>query len=569
MSSSDDRKSLVHCLLHWEAKTPDRVFLTQPINEAGDVATYTWTQVADEVRRMAAYLKATYPADSKIAILGKNSAHWFMADLAILMAGHVSVPIYPTMDAPTITYVLEHSDSKAIVVGKMQELWKFAADGLPKKLPIISTPLSPFEDGSAAAPKGVAHWDEIIAKTPPFEGGASLIDPAALATIHYTSGSTGQPKGVMHSHETMLTPALGLEKIFHADENDRFLSYLPLAHVAEREAVETLSLYFGGSVFFAWTLDTFVEDLQRAQPTIFFSVPRLWTKFYQGVSHKLPLEKQRVLFKIPILNKVIKKKVLTQLGLNHVRVALTGSAPLPAHIISWYRTLGLELLEVYGMTENAAYSHANRPGRVKVGTVGEANPGVEHRVDPESGELLVKSPGQMLGYYKNPEKTAEDLTEDGFLKTGDMAEIDKDGYAKITGRVKDLFKTSKGKYVAPVPIENKLAVNSAIEVVCVAGFDLPQPIALMMLSEEAQKRLAEDGASKEALTKELASLREEVNATLPPHEHLSKLIVVHDQWTMDNGMLTPTMKIKRAVIEKFYADKVPALVKESGKVVWA
>ncbi|MCE5291715.1 MAG: AMP-binding protein [Nocardiaceae bacterium] len=549
------------CLLYWAEKTPDRVFLTQPVSESGEVATYTWAQVSDEVRRMAAYLKATYPEGSKIAVLGKNSAHWFMADLAILMAGQVSVPIYPTMDAPTITYVLEHSDAKAIVVGKMQELWKFAADAIPAKLPVIATPLSPLPD----APQ----WDDLVAKTEPLPANADHIDPTAVATLHYTSGSTGQPKGVMLSHEAMMSAPVGLSEMFPVDEKDRFLSYLPLAHVAEREAVETLSLYFGSAVYFAWTLDTFVEDLQRAQPTIFFSVPRLWTKFYQGVCHKLPLEKQRILFHIPILNKVIKKKILTQLGLNHVRVALTGSAPLPANITQWYRSLGLELLEVYGMTENAAYSHANRPGHAKVGTVGVANQGVEYRIDAESGELLVKSPGNMLGYYKNPEKTAEDLGSDGFLKTGDMAEVDDTGHVRITGRVKDLFKTSKGKYVAPVPIENKLSVSSAIEAVCVAGFDLPQPIALMMLSEDAQERLSADSGAKDVLTKELGALREEVNATLPPHEHLSKIIIVHDQWTMDNGMLTPTMKIKRAVVEKFYAPKIPELIKAPGKVVWA
>ena len=564
MTGSDPRKSLVHCALYWEQRTPDRVYLTQPVSETA-VVTYTWSQVCDQVRRMAAHLKESYPAGSRIAILGKNSAHWFMADLAILMAEHVSVPIYPTMDAASIKYVLDHSEAKLIFVGKMQELWEFAADGVPENLPKIALPLSPLAD----APP----WDDITSTTEPLADATldndALVDPTTLATIHYTSGSTGQPKGVMLSQETMLRVPVGMAEILPVDENDRGLSYLPLAHVAEREVVETGSLYFGSSVYFAWSLETFVEDLQRARPTVFFSVPRLWTKFYLGVCEKLPLEKQRVLFRIPVLNNVIKKKVLTQLGLNHVRFAVTGAAPLPSHIMEWYRGLGLELLEGYGMTENAAYSHANRPGRMKVGTVGEASPGVVHKIDPDTGELLVKSPGQMLGYYKDPEMTAEQMTADGFFKTGDMGEIDSEGFLRITGRVKDLFKTSKGKYVAPAPIENRLAHNAAIEVVCVAGFDLPQPVALMMLSEDAQKRMSDDPAAKEILTKELAALRDEVNAGLPPHEHLDKIIVVADPWTMDNGLLTPTMKIKRAVIEKFYAPKIPDLVKQSGKVVWA
>ena len=557
--TTDDRVTLLHCMLHWERATPDRVYMTQPMGPAGAV-TYTWRQVGDQARRIAAYIKSlNLPPQSNIALLGKNSAHWIMADLAIWMAGHVTVPLYPTLNAETARYIIDHSEAKLLFVGKMEELWKFIEAGIPASLPRIGMPLSPLKD--------VPQWDDLVRKHEPLKD-PKLPDPQALATIVYTSGSTGKPKGVMHSHFAMLRFPVGASQIVPASGDDRMLSYLPLAHVAERAIVESNSLYFGFPIFFAWSLETFVEDIRRARPTIFFSVPRLWTKFYLGVCAKMPLEKQKALFRIPILSRIVKKKILTQLGLQDVRFAVTGSAPLPGNIIEWYRSLGLELLDCYGMSENFAYSHGSRPGRTRVGSVGEVAPGVECKLDPKTKEVLVKSPGQMLGYYKDPQKTAEDMTPDGFLKTGDMGEIDEMGRLRITGRVKELFKTSKGKYVAPAPIEQKLCDHPMVESVCVAGFNLPQPIALMMLSADAQKNLKEGGASRESLAEELKTLLGRVNETLEDHEHMDSVIVVSEQWTMDNGFLTPTMKIKRNVIEGHYEPKVESWAKARKTVVW-
>ncbi len=363
----------------------------------------------------------------------------------------------------------------------------------------------------------------------------------------------------------MISVADGLQQLFPVGQDERMLSYLPLAHVAERAAVETQSLYYGFHLYFANSLDTFQEDLQRARPTLFFSVPRLWMKFYLAINDKLPPKKQKLLFNIPLLNRVVKKKVLKQLGLDHTRAALTGAAPLAPEIIAWYRNLGLELLEVYGMSENFGYSHCNRPGQAKVGTVGVPNPGVEQRLG-DGAEVLVKSPGQMLGYYKNEEKTKEDITEDGFLRTGDMGEIDKDGFMRITGRVKDLFKTSKGKYVVPVPIESRFN-HPRVEVVCVAGANQSQPCALLLLSDEARAEI-ERGGDRKALERELAEELDTVNAECEAHEKLAFAVVVQDPWTMENGMLTPTMKIKRNVIEERYAGKMNDWYKRSGKVIW-
>ncbi|WP_286220478.1 AMP-binding protein [Marinobacter apostichopi] len=558
MAIDPRKQTSLHCLYFWAETTPDAIYLTQPYPD-GRVEELTWKEAADQVSRMATYLAGLdLPAHSNIALLGKNSAHWILADLAIWAAGHASVPLYPTLNGETAAYVLEHSEAKLLFLGKMDgtaDGWNDIKGRIPADLPVISLPMSPRDD--------TPNWLELVAQNEPAE--PRLPDRDSLATLIYTSGSTGRPKGVMHSFRTMISVADGLQQIFPVSSDERMLSYLPLAHVAERAAVETQSLYYGFHLYFANSLDTFQEDLQRARPTLFFSVPRLWMKFYLGVNAKLPPKKQKLLFNIPVVKSLVKKKVLKQLGLDHCRAALTGAAPLSGEIIAWYRNLGLELLEVYGMSENFGYSHANRPGLAKVGTVGNANPGVEHRI-AEGGEVEVKSPGQMLGYFKNEEKTREDVTDDGFLKTGDMGEIDSDGCLRITGRVKDLFKTSKGKYVVPVPIESRFNHPQA-EVVCVAGANQPQPCLMVLLSEEARDQL-EAGGDRVELEQELAQQLDAVNAECEAHEKLAFVVVVKEPWTMENGMLTPTMKIKRNVIEDFYTRKMDDWFGQKKKVVW-
>ncbi len=556
MKNHHTERSPLACLYHWERTSPDVVHFTQPIG-GGRVVEYTWREIMDQVRRMAAYLKSlNLPEHSQIALLGKNSAHWIMADWAIWMAGHVTVPLYPTLNAETVRYTLDHSESKLLFVGKLDD-WKSMKPGVPESMPVIRLPLSPETEGDT--------WDAIVARTEPLNGepDRSLDE---LATIVYTSGSTGLPKGVMQSFRSFNIVGSLMKETMLVGPDDRMLSYLPLAHVAERLVVQNQSTYYGFHVFFAESLDTFVDDLRRARPTIFFSVPRLWTKFQLAVTDKLPMHKQRILFAIPFLGKKLKRKILEQLGLENVRLAFTGAAPLPPSTIAWYRGLGLELLEAYGMSENMAYSHFTKPEAPRIGYVGHPNPGVECRIG-ENGEILVKSPAQMMGYYKEPEKTAECYTPDGFFKTGDMGEIDEEGRVRITGRVKDLFKTSKGKYVAPVPIENRLGAHPKLEAVCVGGANQPATFALMLLSEDTRKSLA-NGGSRADVESEIVALMDEVNATLDPHERLQCSVIVREPWTIDNGLLTPTMKIKRNVIEKRYEPHVERWFSSGQRVVW-
>jgi long-chain acyl-CoA synthetase len=544
------------CLYYWEKARPDAVHFTQPLG-GGQVRDYTWAQAMDETRRMAAHLRSLdLPPGSRIGLLGKNSAHWMMSDWAIWMAGHVTVPLYPTLTADSVRYILEHSGAVLLFVGKLDE-WPVMQPGVPTGMPLITLPLAPAASGR--------KWEDIAAATTPLQGEPDR-GMDELATIVYTSGSTGQPKGVMQSFHSFHVAGTLMQDLFPVREDDRMLSYLPLAHVAERLVVENNSIYHGFRVYFAESLDTFVADLRRARPTMFFSVPRLWTKFHLAVCEKLPLNKQKILFGIPILGKKFKRRILEQLGLENVRVAFTGAAPLPEPIVAWYRGLGLELLEAYGMSENMAYSHFTRPGGARVGYVGPPNPGVECRIG-DNGEILVKSPGQMLGYYKAPEITAESYTADGFFKTGDMGEVDAQNRLRITGRVKEQFKTSKGKYVAPVPIENKLGAHPKVEVACVCGANQPSAYALLLLSEDARKQLA-GGGDRKALASELALLVDQVNVTLDPHEQLEFAVVVKDSWTIDNGLLTPTMKIRRSVIEKRYEPGAGRWFKDRQPVIW-
>ncbi|MBK1874899.1 MULTISPECIES: AMP-binding protein [Marinobacter] len=541
---------------HWEAAKSNSLYMTQPIGD-GKVVEYTWGRAVDEARRMASYLKSlNLPEKSRVGLISKNCAHWIMTDWAIWMAGHISVPLYPTLNADTVNYVLNHAECDVLFVGKLDD-WDMMKPGVPESVRCISFPLSP--------PNDFETWDDIVAKYPPLEEKVQR-DADELATIVYTSGSTGKPKGVMLSFRNMAFAAEGGMEVLQVGANERMLSYLPLAHVFERTFVELASLYAGFHLFFAESLDTFVDDMKRAQPTLFLSVPRLWVRFQQGVLQKLPQKKLNKLLKIPVVSKLIKKKVLKGLGLDKVKLAGSGSAPLAGDVLDWYRNLGLELLEGYGMSENFAYSHINKPGRSRTGYVGESMPGVDTKISP-AGEILIKSPATMMGYYKDEEQTKGVFTEDGYLKTGDKGEIDEMGRLKITGRMKEIFKTSKGKYIAPAPIENKLMANQSIELVCVSGANQTQPFAMIQLAEGIRPKLGDPSVRKE-LEEELTELVERVNKTVDPHEQLAFVIIVSDEWSIENSFLTPTLKLKRNVVEDTYEGKVNEWYAQKKKVVW-
>ena len=547
-------------LYHWEQATPDRIALTQPMGNSV-IRDYTWAQVGDEVRRMAAHLKSQgWAPGSKIAILSKNCAWWLMSDLAIWMAGYVSVPLYPTLAQDTVKQILAHSEAQACFIGKLDE-WQKMAPGVPDDLLCISYPLSPSD-----VVQRYDGWDEICARTAPMAG-RPVRGEHELATLIYTSGTTGQPKGVMHSFGNFAWALdKGVQRITMSVD-DRMLSYLPLAHVVERVLVEHGWLHTGLHLFFAESLDTFTADLQRARPTIFFSVPRLWVKFQHGVHQKLPHAKLNLLLAIPIIGGLVRRKVLKALGLDQCRIAAGGAAPMPVALLAWYRKLGLPINEGYGMTENLAVSHLTVPGQNQEGSVGPTYSEVAARIDDQTGEIQMKSKALMLGYYKEPELTRQAFTSDGWLRTGDKGQIDAQGNLWITGRVKDLFKTSKGKYVAPAPIEDKLVMHDAVEACVVTGANLGQPLGLVMLNADAVV-LANDPKTRAELTSSLARHLSHINASLDPHEQLKCLVVVTEAWTVDNDIITPTFKVKRSRIEDVYASQYERWERSNEKIIW-
>ncbi len=541
---------------HWEKTYPDRVYLTQPVG-GGQVETFTWKQTLDQVRRMASYLHSLeLPANSNLAIFSKNAAHWIMADLAIWMAGHASVTLFPTLRSETVRYILDHSEAQLIFVGEVDS-WAEARAGVPDGLARIALPGGPVDNSPA--------WDEVIGEQAPLEGNPTR-RAEEMASIVYTSGSTGEPKGVMLSFGLMASAADGLQATVSSTPEDRMLSYLPLSHVFERLVIEVNSLVSGFQVFFADSIETFVTDIQRARPTLFVSVPRLWQKFQAGVLKSLPQRRLSVLLKTPLVSRIIKKKVLAGLGLDRARLACSASAPIPASILQWYRDLGLELLEGYGMTENFCYSHLNRPGQTRLGYVGHPYPGVETKIG-DDGEILIRSPGNMVGYYKEPALSKEAFTDDGFLRTGDLGEIDEQGRLRVTGRTKELFKTSKGKYITPAVIENCLLAHPDIEQVCVCGAGFPQPHALISPTQAVRDRIR-DEARRAEVEASLVEHLKEVNSRLGHHELVRFFAVVKDRWTIENGFLTPTLKVKRSVVEAAY-DSSSSQWHESGhKIIW-
>jgi long-chain acyl-CoA synthetase len=518
---------------HWEQTIPDNIFMRQPVN--GQWHTYTWKQAGDEIRRIAAALKAmNLPPKSKIGLVSKNCAHWIMTDLAIMMADFVSVPIYPNVGAETINYVLNHSEAKVLFVGKLDD-WNFMKSGVPSHVHCISFPFYTVKQD------GFLYWDDLLKNHKPLKENF-VPDMDNLMSIIYTSGTTGNPKGVMQSFRTFswaITTGLKFAEL--KEKEERLFSYLPLSHIAERMLIEMGGVYTGSEIWFAESLDLFVKNLGEAKPTVFLGVPRIWTKFQMGILQKMPQNRLNVLLKIPIIHNIIRKKIKAGLGLDKARHYLTGAAPISPSLVLWWEKLGVDLEEVYAMTENCAISHANKKPDFKLGTQGKPMPGVNVKLS-EQGEILVDVPCNMLGYYKEPEMTANTL-KDGWLHTGDKGVIDADGFLKITGRVKEIFKTEKGKYIAPAPIEMKISKNFYVEQVCVVGSNLPQPIGLVVLSADGRQK------EKDYIKNSLSKTLEIINPELEKHERIQKLVVLKEDWTLENGMMTPSMKIKRNPIE--------------------
>ncbi len=551
-------KSPIDNFFYWEKTTPDKMFLRQPFGN--EWRTLTYAQAGQQARKMTTALRNLgLQKGDHIGILSKNCYHWILADLAIMMGGFVSVPYYASLPKAQLAEVVKLSDIKAIFLGKLDK-WGDKDKAIPDSVFAIQFP---HYQGNATI--NIGHkWDDLIAKYEPISESESP-DMDSLWTILFTSGTTGTPKGVMHSFKN---PAL----VFRVEEltnftgtltmkGDKWFSFLPLNHVAERIGVEINCLANGGSISFAESIDTFAKNLQETQPSFLFAVPRIWTKFYLGVLSKMPEKRLNLLLKIPIISTTVKNKIRQGLGMTDAEIVGTGAAITPEFLKVWYKQFGLHLIEAYGMTEVCG-SICNGPQKdAPPDSVGSPVPYCEVKIHPETQEILMKAPYQMLGYYKNPEKTAEVL-RDGWIYSGDRGTIDNKGFVRVIGRVKDAFKTSKGQYIVPNPMEEVLAGNDFIEQVCVVGLGCPQPIAMVNLSEVG---LSTDKTKvEEALQESLKN----VNSDLSNYHKISTIIIDNQMWSEDNEILTPTMKVRRPKIDECYCDQYATWHDEAAAIIW-
>jgi len=538
---------------HWEKTSPDHIFFRQPVE--GKWIEYSFKRAGDEIRKMAAELKAqNFPPRSNIAILSKNCAHWIIADLAIWMADHVSVPLYANSSAASIKQILEHSESKAIFVGKLDD-YENQKKGIPVQVTKISISLFGINEGIS--------WEDVISRQKPLTE-FSERNENELLTIMYTSGTTGRPKGVMFNskafdHTTRILIHY-LKQHAPIPERARLFSYLPLCHIAERNLTEMLACYSGSSISFVESLDTFARDVADVQPDMFFGVPRIWARFKEKILEKMPQKKLDTLLSIPIIRGIVRKSIQKKLGLSKATMKGTGASPMPASLFEWFEKLGITVREIYGMTENCALSHANQ-GKIKFGTVGQIMETVGVRFTEEQ-EILTKHSALMMGYYKEPELTTQVMTADGYLKTGDQGVLDSEGFLTITGRVKDQFKTDKGKYISPAPMETRLQKNTDIEQVCVVGMGIPQPIALVQLSASGKAK------SKDEIIASISQSIKDINPTVEHYEQLRKGVIMKEDWTVDNGQITPTLKVKRNEVEKLHLAKYPEWYSQDEMIVW-
>jgi len=549
--------TIIERFYHWEKTTPEKIFLRQPKGKSWKVLTYK--EAGIEARKLTTALRAKgLQVGDHVAIYSKNCYHWILADLAIMMGGFVSVPLYSSLPKEGLKEVVDLADLKAIFLGKLDD-WGDRNEAIPAAILGIKFP---HYEGNAKVTMGL-EWSELIEDAAPADDNyvPNLDD---LWTIKFTSGTTGSPKGVMHSHRSpswtmiqeMETDFVGLKTL----SEYRAFSYLPLNHVGERIGVELPTIWLGGSISFAENIDTFAKNLQDTQPTFFFSVPRLWNKFYLAVIEKIPKKRLYFLLNIPIVSNIVKKKIRTAMGLRDVGFVGTGAAITPAFIKEFYKKLGIHLMEAYGMTELCGCITYGI-GETPYDSVGKTIPYGELKINSESGEVLVKTPFLMKGYYKDPEKTAL-VTKDGWMHSGDKGIIDADGNLKIIGRINDAFKTSKGSYVTPNPMEEIIMQNDFIEQVCVVGLGVPQPIALMNLSELG---LSED---KNVVEKSIAKSIALVNSTRSNFEYIGTSTILKEIWSIENDLLTPTLKVKRQKIDQKFGEDYLKWHQDDSAIIW-
>ena len=530
---------------NWAVECPDKLWLQD--REGDNFTEWNWAQAYSEIQAAAAWLEQNISGSAaNIGILSRNRAHWVLADQAIIASGHVTIPMFTTLPPDTASYVMDFTDMKTLIVGE-SENWESIKSVLPEGIQIIALPgVDPDTPHTS--------WNDLLeqcaGQTAEYQQ-----SPDDLISIVFTSGTTGLPKGVMQDHNSFVLPIQRFLFAFELGESLRFLSYLPLSHIAERQLVGGASMINCGTVSFNESMSTLVRDLGATRPTFFFGPPRVWEQIQQMIIGRF--DSQEALDKALEADRDGTGKAIREtLGLDQAIYLLTAAAPTPPALIEWFGKLGLTLMEGFGQTE-AMGLIANSQDARKIGSIGRAIGEVEIHIS-EEGELQVRAIGISPGYYKDPEKTAETFVN-GWVYTGDKAYVDDDGFIFLTGRVKDYFKTIQGKFVAPPPIEASFSDNVHTEQQCLLGRGYSKTVMVCVLSAIAQER------DQVEIEQDLRKIVESVNDDVEKHARMGALIISADPWSIDNGMLTPTLKIRREQVEKAFGELAQDLARKGAE----
>lgn len=538
-------KTFTEYLDQWNEQCPDQTWLRERTGD--ELRDWSWTESHREINALATWLEQNLEGNGhRIGILSKNCPHWYFADLGSITAGNVVVPMFTTLPGETADYVMSFTEMKLLFVGETEN-WDQVRQVLPEDIQLVCLPGVELEEDHL-------RWEDIVA---PHRGSRPeyQCQPDDLVSLVFTSGTTGVPKGVMQTHSSNIIPVVRFNDAFGADEGARYFSYLPLSHIAERQIVEGSSLINRGEVYFNENLGTLLRDLPDCRPNIMFGPPRVWEQLQQGIIAQFGSQ-DAIDAALEADSEGIGAIVREKLGLDQAGYLLTAAAPTPPALIHWYDRFGICLMEGFGQTECMGPIVSSSDER-RVGSIGKAMPGVEIRIS-ENDELQVKADGCSPGYYNMPEKTAETFV-DGWIYTGDKVKIDEDGFYYITGRVKDYFKTIQGKFVAPTPMENIFAENPHTEQICLLGRGYSKTVMTCVLSALAQQQPRE---AVEAVLRERVAA---VNAECEKHARIGALIVSTEPWSIENGILTPTMKIRRERVEGLFGERAADLARQSAE----
>jgi len=545
MSDGPLYDTLIEYLEHWATTSPDDTWLRD--RHGDDIRDWSWGQVREQVHALAAWQEQHFGGNgAKVGILSRNCAHWFMADLGSMAAGNVVIPMFTTLPGETAQYVMDFTDMQLLFVGQTEN-WDQVSQVLPEGITLVTLPGAQVDQPHLA-------WDDIV--TPHIgERPSYQCKPDDLTSIVFTSGTTGVPKGVMQSHASNITPIDRFKHAFALPDRSRYFSYLPLSHIAERQIVEGSSLMNGGVVYFNENLLTILRDLPDCRPHLMFGPPRVWEQLQQVIIGHFGGQ-EAVEKALADDKEGTGKQVRDMLGLDDAIYLLTAAAPTPPALIDWYGQFGLVLMEGFGQTE-AMGLIANTKEDRRIGSIGRPIGEVEVKLSDED-ELLVKAGGLSAGYYKMPEKTAETF-QDGWVHTGDKARIDEEGFIFLTGRVKDYFKTIQGKFVAPTPIENEFSKNPHTEQICLLGRGYSKTVMVCVLSGIAQQ------SDRDKVEEDLREVATKVNDEVDKHARIGAVIIATEPWTIDNSMLTPTLKIRRERIEGQFGEKAQDLARNAAE----